>query len=67
MTDASDPHLVAVVDRLRRARHSLGLTQQDVAERMEVHWSTVYRIEVHRVDPRASTLLAYARVVGVLL
>jgi excisionase family DNA binding protein len=62
-----DPHLVALVDRLREARQVRDLTQAEVAEGIGVHWTTVYRIEAHRVDPRASLLLGYARVVGVMI
>ena len=59
-----DPHLVTLVDELRDRRLALGYTQQDVATFIGVHWMSVYRMEAHRVDPRASLLLAYMRVVG---
>lgn len=65
MSEPQDPHLAALVDRLRDRRLALGYTQQDVASFLGVHWMSVYRMEAHRVDPRASLLLAYARVVGV--
>lgn len=50
---------------LRELRKSLGLTQEDVAQRSGVHATEVSRIEGGKRDPKVSTLERLARAVGV--
>lgn len=48
---------------LREARSSLGLSQEQVAERSGVHATEVSRIESGKRDPRASTIERLAKAV----
>jgi transcriptional regulator with XRE-family HTH domain len=48
---------------LREARNSLGLSQEQVAERSGVHATEVSRIESGKRDPRASTIERLAKAV----
>lgn len=52
------------VEQLVNARLAVGLTQQDVARRMETTQSVVSNFERLGGDPKLSTLLRYARAVG---
>jgi HTH-type transcriptional regulator/antitoxin HipB len=49
---------------LRRAREREGLTQEEVARRLETKKSAISRIENHSGDIRLSTLERYARALG---
>lgn len=49
---------------LRQAREQAGLTQEELAERLETKKSAVSRIENHAGDIRLSTLERYARALG---
>ncbi len=49
---------------LRQARESAGLTQEEVARRLQTHKSAISRIENHADDVRLSTLRRYADAVG---
>jgi DNA-binding XRE family transcriptional regulator len=60
--DASARH--AVLDGLVAARHDAGLTQSDVAKRMDVGQPTISELESEGGDPRLSTIQRYARAVG---
>ena len=49
---------------LRRARESVGLTQEELAKRLRTKKSAISRIENHAEDIRLSTLEKYASVLG---
>jgi DNA-binding XRE family transcriptional regulator len=49
---------------LRQARESAGLTQEEVARRLQTQKSAISRIENHADDVRLSTLRRYADAVG---
>jgi transcriptional regulator with XRE-family HTH domain len=49
---------------LRRAREEAGLTQEEVAARLQTKKSAISRIENHAGDIRLSTLERYARALG---
>jgi len=49
---------------LRRARESAGLTQEEVARKLQTQKSAISRIENHADDVRLSTLRRYADAVG---
>jgi DNA-binding XRE family transcriptional regulator len=53
-----------MVRELARAREEVGMTQAQVAERIGTTQSAVARLERADVDPRLSTLVKYAAVVG---
>lgn len=52
---------------LVRLRRDLGLTQQDVAERLGIRQATVAAFERYDNDPKLSTIRRYAQVVGLLI
>jgi len=49
---------------LRQARESAGLTQEEVARKLQTKKSAISRIENHADDVRLSTLRRYADAVG---
>jgi DNA-binding XRE family transcriptional regulator len=49
---------------LRQARESAGLTQEEVARKLQTNKSAISRIENHADDVRLSTLRRYADAVG---
>lgn len=49
---------------LRQAREEAGLTQEEVARRLETQKSAISRIENHAGDIRLSTLERYASALG---
>lgn len=49
---------------LRQAREAAGLTQEEVARRLQTRKSAISRIENHADDVRLSTLRRYAEAVG---
>ena len=49
---------------LRQAREAAGLTQEEVAQRLQTKKSVISRIENHADDIRLSTLARYAKAVG---
>jgi len=49
---------------LRQARESAGLTQEEVARRLQTQKSAISRIENHADDVRLSTLRKYAEAIG---
>ena len=49
---------------LRQARESAGMTQEEVARRLNTTKSAISRIENHAEDIRLSTLNRYANAVG---
>jgi transcriptional regulator with XRE-family HTH domain len=51
--------------KLREARESLGLTQEEVAQRSGVHATEVSRMEAGKRDPKISTLRRLAKAVEV--
>lgn len=52
--------------RLQTLREAAGLSQQEVAEKADLSMSLIAKMEQGRkADPRASTLLALARALGV--
>jgi transcriptional regulator with XRE-family HTH domain len=54
-----------LVAELVRRRQDAGLTQSDVAERIGTSQSTVAKLETHTHDPKLTTLVRWARAVGV--
>lgn len=73
-TDPDDPHVRAatedardaerLIDTLVQMRTSLGVTQAQVAGRMETTQSAVSKFERAGGDPRLSTVQRYARAIG---
>lgn len=53
-----------VVDELKLARVSLGLTQSILAEKAGVSRMSIQKIESHNTDPRIETLQEIARALG---
>jgi ribosome-binding protein aMBF1 (putative translation factor) len=49
---------------LRQAREAAGLTQKEVAQKLQTHKSAISRIENHANDVRLSTLRRYANAIG---
>lgn len=49
---------------LRQAREEAGLTQEQLAERLQTRKSAISRIENHAGDIRLSTLARYAKALG---
>jgi len=49
---------------LRQAREAAGLTQDEVAQRLQTKKSAISRIENHANDVRLSTIQRYAEAVG---
>lgn len=49
---------------LRQAREAAGLTQEEVAQRLQTQKSVISRIENHADDVRLSTLRRYAHAIG---
>ena len=49
---------------LRQAREEAGLTQEEVAEKLNTQKSAISRMENHAEDVRLSTLGKYAKVLG---
>ncbi len=52
---------------LRQAREAAGLTQAEVAEKLNTKKSAISRIENHADDVRLSTIRRYAEAVGATL
>jgi DNA-binding XRE family transcriptional regulator len=48
----------------KQARESAGLTQEEVAKRLNTHKSAISRIENHAEDIRLSTLEKFAKALG---
>ena len=51
--------------RVRALRDALGLTQEQLAERADMHWTFVSGVERGRRDPRLNTIARLARALGV--
>ncbi len=49
---------------LKQARLEAGLTQEQVAEKLQTQKSAISRIENHAADIRLSTLVNYAQALG---
>jgi ribosome-binding protein aMBF1 (putative translation factor) len=49
---------------LRQARESAGLTQEEIANRLNTKKSAISRIENHAEDVRLSTIRRYAEALG---
>ncbi len=49
---------------LRQARESAGITQEEVAKKLQTKKSAISRIENHSEDIRLSTLQKYAEALG---
>lgn len=56
-----------LIAELQAARKRQGLKQQELAERAGLSRMTVQRIESGAIDPRLSTLVEMARVLGLAL
>lgn len=50
---------------LAAAREAAGLTQKDLAEKLNVNWSTISRWEGGRMEPRLEPALRIAALLGV--
>lgn len=53
-----------LIDQLLSMRSSAGLTQEQVAERMQTSKSSISRLERGNANPSWSTLLKYAQACG---
>lgn len=53
-----------LIDQLLSMRTSAGLTQEQVADRMQTSKSSISRLERGNANPSWSTLLKYAQVCG---
>lgn len=53
-----------LVRMLARAREKAGLTQAELARRMNTTQSAIARLEAAERDPRLSTVVRYAQIVG---
>jgi transcriptional regulator with XRE-family HTH domain len=53
------------VESIKRARKASGLSLTEVAERSGVHRMSLARAERHRIDVKASTLVAIAKALRV--
>jgi DNA-binding XRE family transcriptional regulator len=49
---------------LRQAREKVGMTQDDVARKLQTRRSAISRIENHAEDIRLSTIQKYAKALG---
>jgi len=49
---------------LRKAREDAGLTQEEVARKMNTHKSAISRIENHAEDIKLSTIEKFAQAIG---
>lgn len=58
-------HSERVPRNLARLRHTIGLTQHELAVRAGVSRATIYLIEAGEGDPRLSTLELLAKALGV--
>lgn len=58
---------MSIVEGLRTARRFVGLKQEELASRAGLSRMTVQRIEAGSIDPRLSTVLVVARVLGLEL
>jgi DNA-binding XRE family transcriptional regulator len=54
----------ALVRSLARAREQAGITQAELAQRMGTTQSAIARLEGAERDPRLSTVIRYAQIVG---
>jgi ribosome-binding protein aMBF1 (putative translation factor) len=65
VSDAGEEALLALIQSLRRARESAGLSLHEVASRSGIDKAQLSRLENGKVhDPRPSTLSRYARAIG---
>jgi transcriptional regulator with XRE-family HTH domain len=51
--------------RVRAARKALGLTQEELAERADMHWTFISGVERGLKDPRLNTIGRLARALGI--
>jgi len=56
--------MMQLLDEISRARKTVGLSQEGLASQAGLSRMTVQRIESGQIDPRLSTLLEMARVLG---
>jgi len=59
--------MISLIQELEQARKAAGLSQEALATRAGLSRMTVQRIESGQIDPRLSTLLEMARVLGLAL
>ena len=57
--------MVKIGANLKRERERVLLTQEELAERAEIGFATVNRIENDRVEPRFRTIRKLAKALGV--
>lgn len=57
--------MTGLIDELTFRRKQVGLTQQEVADRMGTSQAAVAKLENHRHDPRITTLVRYANALEV--
>jgi DNA-binding XRE family transcriptional regulator len=62
---SKDADLVALGQLVRKYRSATGMTQQDLADRTGVHWTTVSGIERGVANPSYKALLNLAAALGV--
>jgi transcriptional regulator with XRE-family HTH domain len=59
--------MIQLTDEIEKARKAAGLSQEALATQAGLSRMTVQRIESGQIDPRLSTLLEMARVLGLEL
>lgn len=62
--DPTQPARVQLGQQLRAARLAAGLTQEELAHRIDLDRPSVVRVEAGQVDSRLSTLIRVAGAVG---
>lgn len=65
MNDKSESRRIEIAARLRTAREAAGLTQGQVAQKLQVHRPTISEIEAGRRRVSADELAAFADLYGI--
>lgn len=63
--DAKNPKLADLGRRTTTLRQKAGLSQQELADAADLHWTYIARIERGRLNPGYESLLKLARGLGV--
>ena len=56
---------IAIINKIVKARKSLGLTQRELAKKCGIQQPALARIETFKVVPQINTLIKIAQVVGI--
>jgi len=60
-----DQMLRKIGKRLKKTREEKGLSLRELADKAEVAYNTIHRVEQGLADPRATTILYLAEALGV--